>query len=83
MTSWGVRISRGMSQTRPLYRENLVIQDLELVEDMQIFGGTLPREKHRIEPSANQLWWRDGRETLYADQGPCTFTPEAELLRFR
>ena len=43
----------------------------------------MTREKHRIEPSANRLWWRDGRETLYVDQGLCTSTPDAELLRFR
>ena len=41
MTRLGVRISRRMSQTRPLYRENSVNQDLELAEDIQCFGGTL------------------------------------------
>ncbi|KIJ89822.1 hypothetical protein K443DRAFT_601133 [Laccaria amethystina LaAM-08-1] len=29
------------------------------------------REKHRIEPSADRLWWRDGlRGTLDVDRGP-------------
>ena len=83
VTRLGVRISRRMSQTHLLYRENLVNEDLELAEDMQFLEDNVTREKQKIEPSADQLWWRDGRETSYVDQGPSTSTPEAELLRFR
>jgi hypothetical protein len=42
------------------------------------------REKHRIEPSADRLWWRDGlRGTLDVDRGPCTSILEEGLLRLR
>ena len=43
MTRLGVCISKRMLQTRPLYRENLVKENLELVEDMQSFGRSLGR----------------------------------------
>jgi hypothetical protein len=42
MTRLEVRISRRMLQMRLLYREDLVNEDLEPVEDMQ-FGGSLGR----------------------------------------